>query len=305
MSAPAWLLVDSGPNPSTDFFVAPQLMKLGAQVTPMRWYHPPSAEPEQGTNVVFVRYVSKPWLQWVMRYRQRLGRVVYFMDDDLLDHRAWAGQRWRYQWRLFQKAYRHKQAILKCMTDLWVSSPVMAKKYRYLPVTRIAPVSPYLTEAPGQNLSGENSQAPVVFYHGSASHEAELIWLKSVCRIILNEHPTVQFELIADDRLRKHYVSLKQQFPSRLNLIHPMPWPDYKQFITQPGRTVGLAPLLPLPFNEARSPTKVFDIRAAGALGIYADTEVYAELVEARCEGKRVPMDESQWVDAILDSLKS
>ena len=301
---PTWFLVDSGPNPSTDFFVAPHLASMGGEVVNCLWSDtPPVDAPTPGTNLVFVRYVTSSWLQWVRRHRQLLNRVVYFMDDDLFDRKAWAGQRWRYQWRLYQKAHKHKVALEACMTELWVSSPVMAEKYRHLPVTLVAPQSPYLECESDQAPDTGNQHNPILFYHGSASHEADLIWLHDVFKAVLTEHPTVVVELVADQRLRRHYTDLKKAFKDRLNLVSPMPWPDYKKFITNPGRTIGLAPLLPVPFNKARAPTKVFDIHAAGAKGLYAESPVYASMVAKSQTDQLVPMRKEAWIETVLALL--
>ena len=81
-----------------------------------------------------------------------------------------------------------------------------------------------------------------------------------------------------------------------------MSWPAYKTFIQRPGRTIGLAPLLDTPFNAARAPTKFFDITAAGAVGIYADSPVYRRLVEHGKNGLLLPMDSpGGWVEAVLE----
>jgi glycosyltransferase involved in cell wall biosynthesis len=63
---------------------------------------------------------------------------------------------------------------------------------------------------------------------------------------------------------------------------------------------VGLAPLLDLPFNRARSHTKFFDVTRCGAVGIYAADSACGELVEHGNDGWVCPMEEQAWVEAVL-----
>jgi hypothetical protein len=63
---------------------------------------------------------------------------------------------------------------------------------------------------------------------------------------------------------------------------------------------VGLAPLLPSAFNQARSATKFFDITQAGAVGIYADHPVYRSMVKNEENGLLLPMDQEVWAEAVL-----
>ena len=85
-------LVQEQPNPSTDFFVVPALAQIGCdeQTAVIRcgFTERPPIEKLTGAVVIFVRYVPREWTLLVDSARDQLARVIFFMDDDLLQTRA-------------------------------------------------------------------------------------------------------------------------------------------------------------------------------------------------------------------------
>ena len=278
-----WFLVEQGANPSSDYFVKPALVGEILEVFNLQSGELPTSEVQ--ANLVFVRYLSPRWRRWVELNRSKLGRLVFFMDDDLFDWKSHIGLPLRYRWKLFQLAGRHKVWLLSQGFELWVSSPWLADKYSSWNPQLLQPRSPYLT----------GLQQKTFFYHGSASHLQEIRWLLPVAEEVLYRDPSFSFELIGNPEVRGLFSHLP-----RVHVLQPMGWVAYKALISRPGRTVGLAPLLPGNFNQARAPTKFFDITQAGAVGIYADHPVYQSLVKDRFNGLVLPMDTGLWVNAVL-----
>jgi hypothetical protein len=136
----------------------------------------------------------------------------------------------------------------------------------------------------------------VVFYHGTGSHQAEIEWLLPVVEQVLAVNHNISFEIIGNAKTQKLYGHLK-----RVTVIPQMKWPAYQDFIKQPGRHIGLAPMLDHPFNLARSYTKFFDIHRARAAGIYAEQGPWQSFIELGKQGVLVPMQVANWVSAILD----
>jgi glycosyltransferase involved in cell wall biosynthesis len=58
--------------------------------------------------------------------------------------------------------------------------------------------------------------------------------------------------------------------------------------------------LLDVPFNRARSCTKVLDITHCGAVGIYASNSACAEMIDNGIDGLVVGPEPDAWVQAIL-----
>lgn len=287
------VVVQQNANPSTDFFIRPFLAGEGGQVQYHGFAEVPEPADIAGATVVFVRYVPAAWKAFLKRHRA--GRVVFFMDDDLFDWRSFRAMPWRYQRKLVRLAWRHQRWLGEVGAQLWVSSPWLAGKYASWQPQLLAPGNPHCSAA------GFTEPAmKTVFYHGSASHRGELAWLVPVVEQVLAARSDVCFELMGERSVRDRFAHLPG-----VQVVHPMSWLAYKAFIQRPGRSIGLAPLLDTPFNAARAPTKYFDITAAGAVGLYADTPVYQRLLQHDVNGVLLPMHSpALWAEAIVQLLE-
>jgi glycosyltransferase involved in cell wall biosynthesis len=78
-----------------------------------------------------------------------------------------------------------------------------------------------------------------------------------------------------------------------------MDWSNYLTYTGSVRRDIGLAPLLPEPFNAGRAPTKFFDFARMGAVGIYTDTEPYRNFVRHGVDGLLLPNEPMAWAAAI------
>lgn len=277
-------LVEEQPNPSTDFFVLPAVMANGGQVKRCGFADLPAPADLEGAAVVFVRYVPPAWAKLVEAVRSRLHALVFFMDDDVLDAAASAGMPWRYRFKLVRLAAWRSGWLRRQGAELWVSTPYLQQKY--------AGWHPRLV-LPSPVASPENLCR--VFYHGSASHDAEIRWLRPVMEEVLRREERLVFEIIGGRDVYCLYRGLP-----RVNVVHPMKWPAYQAFLSRPGRHIGLAPLLDLPFNRARSYTKFFDFTRCGAVGIYSPDGACAEVVSHEADGLIVALEHEAWVTAIL-----
>jgi glycosyltransferase involved in cell wall biosynthesis len=138
-----------------------------------------------------------------------------------------------------------------------------------------------------------------VFYHGTASHDAEKRWLRPIVAEAVRRDDRLVFEIIGGQRVNRLYRGLP-----RVSVVHQMTWSAYQAFIAFPGRHIGLAPLLDSPFNRARSYTKFFDITHCGAVGIYSPNGACAEVVRHGMDGLLVELEEEAWVEAILSLVR-
>ena len=277
-------IVEEGPNPSTDYFVLPALQHEPNPVIRCTWDQLPSAQDLEFSSVIFVRYVPARWKPRIAQVRSTLVRLVYFMDDDLFDYQASAGLALKYRYKLAMHAIRHQRWLEHMKANLWVSTPWLKAKY--------ASHNPALVEPKPIDAQSRGCR---VFYHGSASHLKEIEWLRPVIEQCIHTDASISFEIIGEQNVNQLYRSIP-----RVNVVHPMKWPSYQAFLSMPGRDIGLAPMLNHPFNQSRSYTKFFDITRAGAVGIYANTGPWQQLIEHEENGLLCPMDAQSWVNAIL-----
>ncbi len=212
------------------------------------------------------------------------------MDDDLFDISAHRGLPWRYRWKLARLAAWQRDWLRRQNAVLWVSTDYLVHKYRdWNP--RLVPPSPLA--APAAHVAAEGECR--VFYHGTASHSAEMRWLRPIIAEVLNRDPRLSFEIVGGDKVERLYRKLP-----RVNVVRPMKWPAYQAFLSGGTRHIGLAPQLDHPFNRARSYTKFFDVTRCSAVGVYAAGGACAQVVRDGTDGFVVRMEPDLWVEAIL-----
>ncbi|UQB43280.1 hypothetical protein JX580_05235 [Thiomicrospira microaerophila] len=290
------VILHKSDNPSTDFFIRSRFSEAEFDIRVFEFSENPTAGELDGAVVVIVRYVSLSWRRLIQAHRDQIKRLVYFMDDDLWDGGASANQRWRYRLKLFLYARVHRAWLLRIGAEIKVSMPFLADKYAGCSAKVWSPQSIYHSFTESWVLP----HSPVIFYHGTSSHFDEVCWLLPVFKKIFARYPNVRFEVIGDQRVSALFGGL-----TYVSVVPQMNWAEYRHFIQQPGRTIGLAPLLDTPFNRARAPTKLFDITAAGAVGVYADSAVYQGAVVDKENGRLVAMNHQAWVTAISDLLSN
>ncbi|USD22395.1 glycosyltransferase family 1 protein [Microbulbifer variabilis] len=283
--ASRWIVVEEGPNPSTDYFVIPYLRKLGVNIKRLTFNELPSEGELKGVQLIFVRYISRSWQSLIQQNLSKLSGVSVFLDDDLLDWSAFARMPVRYQSKILRYSWSKQRWLKSIGAKLLVSTPFLQNKYRDW--------SPELLSA--EPLDLDKGQQLSIFYHGSASHYEDINWLYPIIKEVMAENPDLSFEIIGD----KHVNRLFSGVP-RVRVLYPMKWPTYLSLLRRPGRSIGLAPLLDSPFNRARSHTKFYDITQAGAVGIYAEGAIYGKVVRHQENGILLPMEPSLWIEGIL-----
>jgi len=278
-------LIEERPNPSTEFFILPILADANRPVIRRGFTQLPAAADLADAIVIFVRYVPPAWLKLVEAVRTKLAKLVFFMDDDVLDFKAAEKMPWRYRFKLAWLSTRHLAWLKRQQAQLWVSTPYLQQKYAHWPAKLVLP-------SPVPGLS-EGCRA---FYHGSASHGQDIRWLQPVMSQALAENERLYFEIIGGSPVYRLYKKLP-----RTTVVHPMQWPGYQAFLSLQPRHIGLNPLLPSRFNNARSYTKFFDITRCGAVGVYSPGSACADVVEHRHDGLIVDLDPEAWVAALLE----
>ncbi|OGS95967.1 MAG: hypothetical protein A3H31_03195 [Gallionellales bacterium RIFCSPLOWO2_02_FULL_57_47] len=278
-------LVEEQPNPSTDFFVLPAVVHTGLRVVRCGFADLPAPADLEGAAVVFVRYVPSAWARLIDAVRPRLHSLAYFMDDDLLDVDASAGMSWRYRFKLARLAAWRRGWLRRQASELWVSSGYLQQKYADWHPKLVLP-----------SCLANPADVRRMYYHGTASHGVEIRWLRPVMEEALRRDDRLVLEIVGGRDVYRLYRGVP-----RVTVVHPMKWPAYQSFLALPGRHIGLAPLLDVPFNLGRSYTKFFDITRCGAVGIYSPGSIYSEVVSHGENGLIVELEQEAWVTAILE----
>lgn len=243
-------------------------------------------------------------LGWLQR-RLRQGQAELWVGSVALQ-RKYA----RYRPRLIRPRPLEPQDPQPAQRERMAGAPHRAESIRAAPLQPETPrpdaptpswVSRARALARRPALTEARSTEPRIwlFYHGSASHQREHAWVQQLMRELLDTDARIALEVIADQRVAKGYRGLP-----RTRIVPPMDWAGYRAFIQQPGRHIGLAPLLPSAFNAARSYTKFFDITAAAAVGLYSQGSAFDEIVAHGHDGLLLPLNPERWIGEILDLVR-
>ena len=237
-----------------------------------------------GCLIVLVRDVPLTILKHLVDAAVMSTGVIWFIDDDIpgayLDRTLPRPYRKR-----LSSWYRKARPLLKAVCDkIWVSTTHLAEKYQ-LPAEAIL--------SPSQI---EKEKLPLVrcFYHGSSSHQEDWKFVLKVIRKVQSRNLNTWFELIGNHSLYKAARGIP-----RVQILHPMPWPDYLTMTSSRTMDIGLAPLMSNSFNQSRSHTKMLDICRQNAVGIYSAHFPLSELIQENNAGLIVDDEEDSWVEAI------
>jgi len=282
------VVLEEARSASGDYLLTPWLARLGLPVVrPDIRRAPGLDELRRGDLVVISRYVPALWRRPLQKRLAELAGLVYFMDDDLLDSSAHTGLAPAYAKKLGTLAGSRRRWLEAHADAFWVATPALAAKYAAL-APQIVPL------APPAALLAPRSALRIV-YHGTASHAAEIEWLHGVVAGVQARSPHTEFELFGEHPVHRLYRDLP-----RVAVLHPMRWENYLAYTASHAAAIGLAPLLPHPFNAARGAVKFYDYARMGAVGVYTDVEPYRGFVQDGVDGLLLPNDPRRWIDALV-----
>ena len=288
------VVIEHGRMPSTDYFIRPYVEALGVPVGVVDSAGPlvDADAVAVGALVVFVRYVEPRWAKAIEATRDHLAGVALFIDDDLLDWRALSGLPIRYRYKIWRLTLQRRSWLQRVKAGLWVSTKYLANKYSSLNAVLVSAAAP-------QEILSKRSGIRI-FYHGTASHAAEISWLAPIMRKVQGRCDDTFFEIFGGSDVNHMYRGIP-----RTSVLHPMSWPNYQSYTSLGGLDIGLAPLLPGRFSAGRSSTKFLDFVRCGAVGIYSDVAPYAGFVRHGVDGILVRNEPETWVEAIVSLARN
>lgn len=279
-------------SPTCDLYLRD---RLAGCPLPVHYWHLGNDAPValDGAYVIIVRYVDSRSIAALERARDKLCAVAYLLDDDLAAVADDASLPLHYRLIIGRFWARYAQRLSDLVSELWLSSDVLASRYaRATPVYRIDP-KPARFPLPRERPS--RPEGPVrIFYHGQKTHGADREWLDGIISEVHLLCPDAEFELIGGPMLRWKY-----RRKCHVTVRSALSWPAYRALGTTERFDIGLAPLVPTPFNSARSWTKYLDIARFGAVGLYAAGEPYEHVVTDGCNGRLLNSETSTWVEAL------
>lgn len=277
-----------GPIPTVDYYLTPHLKNLTHTLFTGEAFD--AAALPAGTFVVIARHAAPRWLRALWLARHRWSGIAYLMDDDI--PAAWRCRDVPFDYGLWTTGrYLHIRHWLARLCDrVWVSTPELARRY---PGAAVLPPWPFRCRRGPAPLGCRRWG-----YHGTRIHRRELEWLVPVVRAVQHRMPQAVFEVFGDDWVRRLFAGIP-----RVEVIAPLPWPQYLRRAEGCHLAVGLAPMLPGYFNAARSSTKVFDILRCGAVPVCSARAPYDDSGLQEAGAVLLPDDPGKWADAVTHLL--
>ena len=232
----------------------------------------------------------------LIHQRRQLGKLTLCEVNDYLPdvqasnpaHRTWADPR---------GIHLFEQLIARC-DAVQVSSAPLGQRIAHL-AQHIAVFDNQLAQvpAPFAKPARAGRAAPVVVgWGGSLGHLQDLQHIAPALTAWLRHQPNVRLEIMADASLAALFAAVpQQQFRAHTagSLAHYLAWLATVD--------IGIAPLLPTPYNRCRSDVKFLEFAAQGAVPVVQRLEPYSSTVREGVTG--FLFDTPNHLLALLDTL--
>jgi hypothetical protein len=251
----------------------------------------------EGAHVIVSRSIPAFWIDLLKKNRRLIKRIAYLIDDDFSAATGSTELPESYRRRL-GKIWDNEFPQLHALADsLIVTSKHLEEKYNS---TKTALLEPVLSAPlPPEKPSTDNGECRICYY-ATGAHTIDLEFLAPVIEKLLATYQHVNFDIIAG---REVPVSLRNS--DRVTLRRQMGWKRYKQLLADEPAHIGLAPLMDIPFNQAKSFVKLYDFAALGAAGIYSDCAPYNQVIHHGQDGLLIGNTEQEWFESIAGLVEN
>lgn len=262
-----------------------------------------------GEWMVLIRQDAAAVMQAALDWR---GRLAYLVDDDIVGAADSAGLPDHYRQRLAAFASDWHRPLLRRADVLVVPSDALAARYavdREIQAT-IRRIEPCWSEpfADQSHFAGLARGKPLRIAHlGTGSHRGGLEELAPALAKLLAHDRSVELTYIAAPPAITGLAAqprARQQPPRR--------WRAYRRWLPRQRFHLALYPLLPTPFDRARSANKLLEHAIVGAVGLYPENWPPARELALGGPGASspttpgallAPVEPGDWTDALETAL--
>ena len=247
--------------------------------------------------VVLGRLDSRYELRLAQRFHDAGRRMIYILDDDLLNIAPGVSSADYYAQPEIQANIR---AMIEMSDAILTPSPLLAEKYARDGRVAIMTEEPALDPIP---YAPHGPDAPVkIGFAGSIDRTGDLeAMLGTALRRIHAEY---------GERVRFEFFGAKPDFIGALDARH-IPYresyDDYRHTLNESAWDIGLAPIPVSDFNACKHYNKFCEYAAAGIVGVYSDCLPYTRIPDRARYGKFCPEDSGAWyaaLKALIDNHK-
>lgn len=236
-------------------------------------------------DLVFVTRIYETWMQRRLRAFKQAGlAVVWDNDDELSDvtrYRRAGGMR-------AQEATAGVRAMVRLADVVTTPSPLLKEQYESFGAQRVEVVENYLPDG-FVGTQRERGHAGVrIGWCAAREHvyDRDVLGLRETIGELLTFYPHLSFQTIGVD------LGLRGERYTHFPVVQ---YPSLAQALSE--WDIGIAPLVDVPFNRARSNIKVKEYAAAGVPWLASPLPPYLDLGAVH-GGSHVP--DGAWVKAIV-----
>jgi glycosyltransferase involved in cell wall biosynthesis len=228
----------------------------------------------------------------VIEQRRRLGRPTFCeINDNFFDVHPWNRRHASWSHPENQRQFIH---LMRRSDLVQVSSPFLAELFApYNPRRVVLPNQVQSLPPPRERRSGPGL---VVGWGGSAGHLQDIQSVAPVLIRWLQRHPPARLRIMGMPAFAKFFQAAPAD---QFEFLPHGTREDYFRFVQ--SLDVGLAPLLPTPYNRGRSDVKFLEYAAHGVVSVVQRLDPYLGTVRNGETGFLVGRDE-EWA-GVLDHL--
>ncbi|MGI9600899.1 MAG: glycosyltransferase [Acidimicrobiales bacterium] len=253
--------------------------------------------------VVLHRVVSSPSLTALLDRCRQWGAAAIYDADDLVfgpDYPLLFDELGRGRHPdLLDQAIRARQAVQQ-IDRAWAATPVLAEAMYDIGVADVT-VVPNSYSSLQQFVASRARRAPFDSPHlvigygsGSGTHACDLGLVAEPLAAVLDRLPQARFHFVGRERLPAPLA----QRSDRVLQTDPVRYADLSAVIAR--WNISLAPVVPRPFNEAKSELKFIDASLVAVPTVASPTEVMRQAIVPGQTGL-LAASATQWHEAVLE----
>lgn len=242
--------------------------------------------------IISIRGAEPIDLQWVQRAKEKGKKVVYYLDDDVLNLNAYV---YTYNKSYFQREdiKNNVKNIMRSCDILWTSNQRIINKYKAY-FNRA-----YVMKAPAllltsQKVEKESIEPITIGFAGGIDHRE--FYEKMLCQ------PLQQLLLLYSNQVKFEVFGFQTYLLYHLPITTYPYIEDYDDYMLKMKSfhwDIAVAPLPDTPFHACKHFNKYLEYGALKIPGIYSNVPPYSDVIEDGVNGLLVDNTEKDWLSGL------
>ena len=224
-------------------------------------------------DVIVTSRLSNPDVIKRLQRLQKQGVIVIYEIDDLMDEIP----RWSPAWHSgLADENENRKYMMKMADAIFVTTPELKEAYGYSDKTYILPNA--IEPARWGPQKGYENPGAHILWMGSDTHENDLKPIVPTLRKLIDKYRKniritfmgyrpLGFLQTYSGRAGKKFEAIERSIADVVHFVEGVPMSAYPNVLADIGATIGIAPLMSIPFNE-RGKSEIKLVEMMGGLGL-------------------------------------